>query len=101
MSLTGRCDICDKVKFSQKSTNNDFRSNQHVEKVVFKCETGNEQCELRFEGEKQVKTFLLIFAGILELMICQNRFLSECASAQEMENLIRLIFKNKLAENYH
>ena len=54
--------------------NSNHRSNQQVEKVVLKYEMDNVQCDIRFEGEKLVKTFLLIFAGILRLTNCQNGF---------------------------
>ena len=84
LSLIGKCDICEWVKLSQKCMNSDFWSNQHIEKVVFKCETGNVQCDLRFE-ETQVKTSSQIFAALLKLTNCQDRFLSECVSAHEIE----------------
>ena len=48
-----------------------------------------------------MKTFSLIFTGFLKLTHCQNRFLSECVSAQEMEKSTKLISKNVLVENYH
>ena len=81
----GRYDICDWVKLSQKCINSAFWSNQHTEKkVVFMYEVGNVQCDLRFEGQEQVKTSWQIFAGFLKLTNCQNCFLSECTSARKI-----------------
>ena len=41
LGLIGRCNICDWVKLSQKCMTSNFWSNQHIEKAVFKYETGN------------------------------------------------------------
>ena len=74
---------------SRKCMNSDFRSNQHVEKVIFIHETVNVQCDLRFEGEKQVKTSSQIFKNMLAENYHQrdrrdaprSRMLEECENS--------------------